>query len=311
MKIILTIFSFVISLSCFAQTKLDSGLIAYYPLNNNIKDATKNKYDGQLSDGSFTTDRFGRANSALYFDGVNDYASILKFGKYIPTKDFTICFWAKSVKNVASNTLMLMPDNTSNRIAVSLYYQHNGQGAFFWDYAGIGSRIFIEPVNPNGSWEHVTVYYNSKTKKSGFYKNVKLLQEVSTTNSYTQDSTKALYIGKGADGNYNGTLDDIRFYSRVLDTAEIRTLYTMPSSQIKSITKNDDQIKIIPDAYNLKIFKIESQIQLNKITVNSISGQLIKQENNTTIDLNTYSSGIYYIRIMDLEGNLYIRKVFI
>lgn len=311
MKKILIILSFVFTLNSIAQTKLDSGLIAYYPLNNNIKDGTKNKYDGQLSDGSFTTDRFGRANSALYFDGVDDYASILKFGKYIPTKDFSICFWAKSVKNVVSNTLMIMPDNTSNRIAASLYYSHNGQGAFFWDYAGIGSRIFIEPVNPDGSWEHVTVYYNSKTKKTGFYKNAKLLQEVATTLSYTQDSTKALNIGKGADGYYNGTLDDIRFYNRILDTIEIKALFTMPSSGIKSVSQKENHIKIVPDSYNPKIFNINSQNPLNTITVHSLSGQLMNQSEITTIDLTTYPSGIYYIQIMDSEGNMYMKKILI
>src|SRR5688500_6335721 len=103
MKKIYLFICLILTLNSFAQKiNLDSGLFAHYRLNNNINDDTKNKHDGQLFQGTYAADRFGRANSALYFDGVNDYASILKFGKYIPTKDFTICLWAKSIKNVTS-----------------------------------------------------------------------------------------------------------------------------------------------------------------------------------------------------------------
>ena len=217
---------FIFSFNGLAQTDLDSGLIARYTFDNHIKDSSINKHHGTLVDGTFTTDRFGNPKSALYFDGNDDYARIAKFGKFIPTKDFTMTLWAKSVGNKTSNTLMLMSDNTSNRIALSLYYSHSGSGSFFWDYAGITTRIFVQSVKPSGGWEFFVVYYNSKTKKIGLYRDVNLMQELSTTSVFAQDSTKDLHIGGGADGYYNGTLDDVRFYDRILDTTDIRRLYT-------------------------------------------------------------------------------------
>lgn len=310
MKNILSLIFIVIASNVHSQSKFDSGMIAYYPLNNNVKDATKNKYDGVLVEGTYVADRFGRSNSALFFDGTNDYAILSKFGKYLPTGDLTITLWAKSVKNVTSNTMMLMPDNTSNRIDISLYYSHNGNGAYFWSYAGISKRIFIEPVSPDGSWEFFTANYNSKTKKVAFYKNCKVLQTVDVTNSYSQDSTRSMHLGMGKDGYYNGTLDEVRFYSRVLDTTELRQLYTMPSSGIKKYSETKG-LKLVPDSYLPKVFSVESTIELKSMDIYSVSGQWINQSDLKVLDLSYLPSGIYYIRMKDSAGNLYTKKVMI
>lgn len=306
---------FIFSFNGLAQTDLDSGLIARYTFDNHIKDSSKNKHHGTLVDGTFTTDRFGNPKSALYFDGTNDYASIAKFGKFIPTKDFTMTLWAKSVGNKTSNTLMLMSDNSSNRIALSLYYSHSGSGSFFWDYAGITTRIFVQSVKPSGAWEFFVVYYNSKTKKIGLYRDVKLMQELSTSSVFTQDSTKDLYIGGGADGYYNGTLDDVRFYDRILDTTDLRRLYTNKSVKTGTILHEGqkENILIYPNPVrNVLNVVIPSGLKNNRFKLldnlgrEIISGILTEGVNG--VDISALAIGTYTIQT---GRYLEIRNVFV
>ncbi len=287
---------------------MENGLIAYYPLNNNINDSSKNHIHGQLNGGTFTNDRFNNNNSALFFDGINDFASIAKFSKFIPSGDLTICFWAKSIKNASLNTLMLMPDNTSNRIAISLYYSHNGNGSFFWDYAGISPRIFVEPVNPNTEWEFFVAYFNSSTEKMGLLKNNVLLREIDQTRRFSMDSTKTLNLGNGNDGFYNGTLDDIRFYGRILTSEELNELF-LAKADVEADLKVGNDIKIIPESYNPKKFRIISSKAIESICIYSSSGQLLFTGNTDFMDLSTLPSGMYYIRLADADNDNYTKKI--
>ena len=53
------------------------GLVAYYPFNGNASDESGNGYDGTEFGGvAPTTDRFGNADSAYSFDGVDDFVTI-------------------------------------------------------------------------------------------------------------------------------------------------------------------------------------------------------------------------------------------
>jgi len=48
---------------------LNQGLVAYYPFNGNANDESGNGNNGTVDGATLTTDRFGKGNSAYYFDG--------------------------------------------------------------------------------------------------------------------------------------------------------------------------------------------------------------------------------------------------
>lgn len=58
------------------QTYPTNGLVAYYPMNGNANDESGNAYNGTVAGAVLTTDRFGAANRAYSFDGVNDSITI-------------------------------------------------------------------------------------------------------------------------------------------------------------------------------------------------------------------------------------------
>ena len=55
---------------------LTDGLVANYTFTGNASDGTSNENNGTVRNATLTTDRFGEANSAYYFDGNEDYISI-------------------------------------------------------------------------------------------------------------------------------------------------------------------------------------------------------------------------------------------
>ncbi|HEY4798059.1 MAG TPA: LamG domain-containing protein, partial [Bacteroidia bacterium] len=57
-------------------SKLDSGMIAWYPFSGNAVDSSGNGNNGTVNGATLTTDRFGNANGAYNFNGVNSFIQI-------------------------------------------------------------------------------------------------------------------------------------------------------------------------------------------------------------------------------------------
>jgi murein DD-endopeptidase MepM/ murein hydrolase activator NlpD len=64
------------------------GLVAYYPFNGNANDDSGNGNNGTVYGATLTTDRFGYANSAYSFDGIDDYVTVEE------TIDFKLTTWS-------------------------------------------------------------------------------------------------------------------------------------------------------------------------------------------------------------------------
>ena len=67
-----------------------NGLVGYWPFNGNANDQTPNGNNGTVNGATLTTDRFGNANSAYNFDGINDYIQINNIVGNFGLSDFTI-----------------------------------------------------------------------------------------------------------------------------------------------------------------------------------------------------------------------------
>src|SRR2546426_1776683 len=85
-------FVFAASFSIRAQT-LTNGLVAFYPFNGNVNDASGNGNHGVANDVSFGTDRFGMPNRAGSFAGnANSNVKINSTSLNLLT-DFTVSVW--------------------------------------------------------------------------------------------------------------------------------------------------------------------------------------------------------------------------
>jgi len=80
----------------FAQD-FNSNLVGHWKFDNNFNDATSKANHATGSDGvGFTTGVGGMANTALLFDGVNDYVKIAHHSAYdFGTGDYSLGAWVK------------------------------------------------------------------------------------------------------------------------------------------------------------------------------------------------------------------------
>ena len=70
---------FSMSLALFpnhTMAALDDGLVGYYPLDGNVSDLSAFTNNGSAYGATQTSDRNNNPNSALEFDGINDYLMI-------------------------------------------------------------------------------------------------------------------------------------------------------------------------------------------------------------------------------------------
>ncbi|NMM48456.1 LamG domain-containing protein [Marinigracilibium pacificum] len=199
------------------------GLVAFYPFNGNANDESNVGEAANLDEvgGSpqLTTDRFGNANSAYSFDGVNDYLRVQDLEKLNFQNGFTFAVWAKS-------------DNLSGVVLDT----HAGWVQYINNYvAGYvnTSPTFTSYVDEtkHGDWKFICFSFDASTKKTNLYVNSSLVK----TETVPQEN--ALYpvrlndrIDIGTD-SFNGLIDDVVIYNKALTSSAIEQIY------IQNITK--------------------------------------------------------------------------
>lgn len=186
---------------------LEKDLLAYFPLNGHFNDSTKNiqdvQYGGFLS---FVKNRHGYNNRALHFGG----------GLFA----FQTPFWAA---NPITVSLWIKPDD----LVIESFLVYSQEEAFgvYQSKSKLGLSVRI-PANGSAlgdikvEWTHYAGTYDGKDIKT--YINGKL----ATTfhHAGTADVTTSIVVGAQLIPEWKGTIDDIRFYNRVLTAEEIKVL---------------------------------------------------------------------------------------
>jgi chitodextrinase len=220
----------------YAQT---TGLVAAYPFNEGTGtvagDISGVGPAGTLTNGTAWTSQ-GKYGSALAFDGVNDYVELATTTPYaITTQPFTVSAWVYLNSFATSNYphVITLRTNTSSAYQIFLSNQSSYLGI------AIGSASSWARLKTNtsaasltGGWHHVAVTYTG-TGASTANKFKIYLDGVSKTLSNAGTFTplsQGNYIGwSGAPGEYwNGRIDEVRMYNRVLTQTEIQNDMNTP-----------------------------------------------------------------------------------
>ena len=213
----------LISIS-FAQT---DGLVAYYPFNGNANDESGNGYDGDTTGHAptLTNDRFGNENSAFYFNG-NEYITTgisVELGNF-----FTYMGWGKAIDSI--NNKFIERDsywdgpNRMNRTHLSVSQFQFGMVDDDDTSPGVtGSYSFY----PDNQWHHIAVSINDSTKEMIGYFDGLPVDTVLFTGTQVNTPGRYWKLGKRDDcaQYFKGYIDDVRFYDRVITSAEIDSLY--------------------------------------------------------------------------------------
>jgi hypothetical protein len=201
-----------------------SNLVAHYPFNGNADDESGNGFNGLVSGASQANDRFGQQGRAYGFDGTNDYIQLPSFP---PVGSLSLSAWFSA---------SYVPPSRHAFVA-ALY----GRDQHPWMAAGLStmndslvatlsysdmtySEIRAVPVTLN-SWHHAVLIYDGSFGKLYFDNKLvwtslvaKTLNIVATPSFIGRDRPSGTEYGFGS-------IDDVRFYGRVLSAGEVDSLF--------------------------------------------------------------------------------------
>jgi len=203
-------------------TWVASGLVSRYTFDTDARD-TYGTNDGTLTGGaSVTTD--GTRGKVLSLDGTDDYVSLPSTAMAAGRSEVTLSMWINPDEWVTSNTLY-------DEYAETNYWQFTIREDEFMtrdsSTGTTGSRDndLTMPSVSTGSWHHLAVVYSvSAGKKEIWYDGAISDTSGTSIDTLTSDRDGAA-IGYPSDGDYyDGLIDDVRLYSRALNSTELALL---------------------------------------------------------------------------------------
>jgi hypothetical protein len=285
------------NLNSFSQ---EIGLIANFPFNNSAVSSVNS--EAFTSNISYTTDRNGVANQALSRTMGLSYAAISNLP--IGSSERTISVWFRLPTNSGEATFFEYGSGTSNSrffLAADSFFIPSMQGFSF------GAPPFYQLTNyvvTADIWYHYVVTVGSSgTVKQ--YVNGNLIGTY--TGIINTSSDTSCYIS----GGYNGAIDDLKIYNREITNAEVLSLFnnntTLSTSEYYS---KNMEVKLVPNPVN-DVLNIETSLELKSIEIFNTQGQKVLKSNQKQINVSNLSSGIYMIKIQDVENNITTKKVVI
>jgi len=213
---------------------LDRGLIGYWPFNGNANDKSPFENIGYIIGATFTYDRFENINRALLLNE-GSYVHIPRSNILEPI-DFSVSLWMKtsSLETSQYQTLIAKNDgyNAGFRLILrtELDKEHEVYGRLLFqvsDIEGQVKNLYSNSKIEKNKWIHVLISFESSTKMK-MYLDGELNAEMAVFSPWDAETSLDFSIGRVLNsypGYFLGTIDDIRFYNRILFPEEISALY--------------------------------------------------------------------------------------
>lgn len=232
-KFLFTVFIIVaVMFISICQKAAAQTLIASYPLDGNANDVSGNNLNGTIiGSPSFVADRWGNANSALYFTGgvgnrveINDHA-------LLHTASITITAWVNATGNSSTiNTIVDKPLGTGQ--SDSWHFGLTPAWNFSsWIFNDPGSSVGSQVTSPatTGEWHYVVATFSNTTKLHKLYVDG-ILRATNTFNNTIGYDNNKMYIGAALENSglnfpMDGVLDEIKIYDDTLAAQQIASDY--------------------------------------------------------------------------------------
>lgn len=210
---------------------ITDNLIAYYTMNGDAKDATKNNNNGTPDGVSFVND--DERGQVASFDG--DDVITLPKSEHIKIRNssFTVSVWFNVKEFAKTDHSIIGTENVVYRKGLHLILRDRVPyfGFFANDLSG-------KTVIKEGKWYHVVWRYNLLNGEQVIYVNGK--EDGRSYNHPSFAGEEELVISKSIlrDSYFIGKMDDIGIWNRPLGEYEIRNLYNGISNPLKELRKN-------------------------------------------------------------------------
>lgn len=325
----------LLCLSLFVTKTVQAQTIPGYVPQNNLEawlpfEGSYNDISGQSNNATnygttYTVDRCGNLNSAVYFNG--NYQKLVIQNSILPDTptSFSIALWVK--KDTSSSNPELINDRGTNsyshKYRITLGGPNSSWGFNYRfmiaNYATNNISNLTSDSSISNDWEHIVVTYDYTTQTKQIYKNAVL---IATGNSTSYPSiTTATTIGystspnqsTNTDESFKGSLDDIGFWSRALNIKEIVNLYNggCNSTTLGNSIYQNNKISIYPNPAT-SFLKIENNDFNNTdYTIKIINnlGQAVYNKSfdkkNVSIDINkSITPGVHFVYLINNKGRI-------
>jgi hypothetical protein len=217
-------------------SSLQKGLVGHWTMSQDslkgslLGDKTPYENDGTINGATFTTDRKGKANNAMSFNGTSDYVDIGSSALH-NLKKGTFAIWAK-IDNLDNNFSYLLGAISYSGGEIGMRVHSNGGIWATPNNSGISfSNLKTAGTITANKWYYYIMTWDGTTAKLYVDSNIINTMDFSL-NSSTRNG--ANLIGKAWDGScWEGSMADVRIYNRALSQEEITTLYNSYNSKIQ------------------------------------------------------------------------------
>lgn len=215
-----------------APSTLNSGLVAYYPFNGNANDSSVNGNNGKVVGASLTTDRYGKTNSAYLF---KDNYIIIPNNKAYEFNNYTISFWASTNSTSKQVPIIKLIYDDANYEQFAFVFNDLSSNGFqfaakfnnFNCTPGIGwqKNEYIKNL-ADGKFHHyvgsvdgdiINLYIDGLLVKS-------IIGPSKVSSSCFGGDIQIGRNWKSFTDYFQGKIDDVRIYNRVLNIVEISYL---------------------------------------------------------------------------------------
>jgi hypothetical protein len=216
----------------FSQQKLSEGRLIWLPFEGNAIDRSGNDQNGTVVGASLATDRFGNANHAYFFDGMDDYIDIP--ATTLQNSQYSYSLWANPMsmpyEGATSRLLSIGGPGGDQDVSLGNGYVAISKG---WDGAGYNTDGTVNHYSVGTLPVQNTWYLTRDGNALKLYVNGQLVGSDVTYGKlpyYGYGQVNAIIGTRSTFSQYfHGMIDDVAIYNRALTAQEVTDLYNAPN----------------------------------------------------------------------------------
>ena len=302
-RIMLLLFAVFMMANTFGQLTL--GLKAFYGFGGDAHDGSGHNNNGVLiGNPVLTTDRFNYTDCAYQFPGSStDYIEIPYSSDFdiLPSAALSISLWYQGGTSATGDFEELFLKQVSLTSSLPSAYHLALYDLNKPSFGSEFSPYVMPPTAPSApDWHHLVGIYDNKNWDLYVDDTWWHGSDYSGLNSILQ-SSGSIHIGK----YFNGKIDDIRFYDRVLTASEVHDIFVLPGSCSElGMGKFSEQpvFNVFPNPTTGTVYlETSNTTKQTLVSVFDIRGQEIIMQSlnqqNSMIDLSSFPIGLYLIRL--------------
>ncbi len=256
---------------------------------------------------SYGTDRSGVADKALYINGTGTTATLELFALPSGNSSRTFSIWIKPTQVNAVNRIFSYGQPFGDAAYVATVDPNSVSNSTY-----LSNVLFYEPTTVN-TWKHMVFTYEQTTSTVRIYLNGEFKTSGTFSSLGTSEYVTALYLGSlfgGTTQRYFGFVDDLKIYNYTLSDAQVLNLYNTNSLTSENFNTNNLDVKLYPNPVR-DILNIEIESDIQSIEIYNIQGQKVLSSNQKQINVSDLASGMYLVRIQDIDNNIATKKIVI